>query len=442
MSTEVRWRRGTDAQHAAFIGAMSEITHDTTNNNLRVHDGVTEGGHATLMAREKGAAGGIATLDENGLVPESQLGNVSVPDKSDYGSITAVETAEIKEDVQYLRTAGYYTPGDGGGALYKRVATEPSHAGKVQSADGAWWEIADKLISSAQFGVAHSGARLGSPVSHALSPAFVDQHFGVEYSSSSSDGIHYGYTANIIRTGGDTLAVGAQLNAFHKNTDSNTAAIWGAALEAWTGDHNTAPSSGAILIGIEPAIIQQRHDSDFSKIGVDIVFKNRKDGGSLLHGSVGANKYNKSAKAIQISSQSRTPLDEFCGWKTGISFEPDSLDMDIDGGAIGIDLIGVDVNRLDYGVRLGQGHAIGWQENSRKIKMRWLSSVDRIQILDGEFERIGFDTSSGGLFINGAKVVGERQPLIPTPSPDGTSLKLAVDQIRDLLVQHGLMASA
>lgn len=152
MSTEVRWRRGTDAQHAAFIGAMSEITHDTTNNNLRVHDGVTEGGHATLMAREKGAAGGVATLDEGGLVPESQLGNVPVPDKSDYGSITAVETAEIKEDVQYLRTAGYYAPGDGGGALYKRVATQPAHAGKVQSADGAWWELCEVSPNVRQFG--------------------------------------------------------------------------------------------------------------------------------------------------------------------------------------------------------------------------------------------------------------------------------------------------
>ncbi len=44
MSTEVRWRRGTAAQHENFIGAMSEITHDTTNHNLRIHDGMTDGG--------------------------------------------------------------------------------------------------------------------------------------------------------------------------------------------------------------------------------------------------------------------------------------------------------------------------------------------------------------------------------------------------------------
>lgn len=49
MATEVRWRRGTAAQHAAFVGAMSEFTHDTTKNAIRVHDGITPGGNRTLM---------------------------------------------------------------------------------------------------------------------------------------------------------------------------------------------------------------------------------------------------------------------------------------------------------------------------------------------------------------------------------------------------------
>ena len=34
------------------------------------------------------------------------------------------------------------TAGDGGGALYKRAVSEPSHPGKIQSADGTWWELA------------------------------------------------------------------------------------------------------------------------------------------------------------------------------------------------------------------------------------------------------------------------------------------------------------
>jgi hypothetical protein len=44
MSTQVQYRRGTNAQNAAFTGALAEITVDTTNGTLRVHDGLTAGG--------------------------------------------------------------------------------------------------------------------------------------------------------------------------------------------------------------------------------------------------------------------------------------------------------------------------------------------------------------------------------------------------------------
>ena len=46
MSTQVQYRRGTAAQNDAFTGALAEITVDTTNKVLRVHDGVTTGGFA------------------------------------------------------------------------------------------------------------------------------------------------------------------------------------------------------------------------------------------------------------------------------------------------------------------------------------------------------------------------------------------------------------
>lgn len=44
MSTQVQYRRGTNAQNDAFTGALAEITVDTTNKTLRVHDGITAGG--------------------------------------------------------------------------------------------------------------------------------------------------------------------------------------------------------------------------------------------------------------------------------------------------------------------------------------------------------------------------------------------------------------
>ena len=44
MASQVQYRRGTNAQNAAFTGALAEITVDTTNGTLRVHDSITVGG--------------------------------------------------------------------------------------------------------------------------------------------------------------------------------------------------------------------------------------------------------------------------------------------------------------------------------------------------------------------------------------------------------------
>ena len=45
MATELQFRRGTSGDHSSFIGAQSEVTHDTDRNALVVHDGSTPGGH-------------------------------------------------------------------------------------------------------------------------------------------------------------------------------------------------------------------------------------------------------------------------------------------------------------------------------------------------------------------------------------------------------------
>lgn len=49
MSRQIQFRRGTATEHENFTGAVGEITVDTTNNTLRVHDGTTLGG--TSLAR-------------------------------------------------------------------------------------------------------------------------------------------------------------------------------------------------------------------------------------------------------------------------------------------------------------------------------------------------------------------------------------------------------
>jgi hypothetical protein len=48
MAIQVQFRRGTTAQNNAFTGAVGEVTVDTTVGGLRVHDGTTAGGFATV----------------------------------------------------------------------------------------------------------------------------------------------------------------------------------------------------------------------------------------------------------------------------------------------------------------------------------------------------------------------------------------------------------
>jgi hypothetical protein len=59
MSKQVRFRRGTTAQHATFTGALGEVTVDTDKNVTVVHDGVTAGGIPS--AREDRARGWTRT---------------------------------------------------------------------------------------------------------------------------------------------------------------------------------------------------------------------------------------------------------------------------------------------------------------------------------------------------------------------------------------------
>ncbi len=52
MPTQVKYRRGTTAEHSTFTGAVGEMTIDTTKNTCVVHDGSTIGGHPLATAAD------------------------------------------------------------------------------------------------------------------------------------------------------------------------------------------------------------------------------------------------------------------------------------------------------------------------------------------------------------------------------------------------------
>lgn len=57
----VQLRRGTDTEHSSFTGAEGEVTVDTTNDTLRVHDGSTAGG--IRLAKLSEAGGTVTSVD-------------------------------------------------------------------------------------------------------------------------------------------------------------------------------------------------------------------------------------------------------------------------------------------------------------------------------------------------------------------------------------------
>ena len=66
MAVTVQFRRGTATQNNAFTGAAGEISVNTTNDSIRVHDGSTQGGHEVMKADATNISGNIAGSNISG----------------------------------------------------------------------------------------------------------------------------------------------------------------------------------------------------------------------------------------------------------------------------------------------------------------------------------------------------------------------------------------
>ncbi len=82
-----------------------------------------------------------AVVGLTGFITKPSLLTALDLEERDFDTKAAAEAADVLVSVQYIRIAGYTSVGDGGGALYRRAGSEPTHAGKIQSNDGAWWEL-------------------------------------------------------------------------------------------------------------------------------------------------------------------------------------------------------------------------------------------------------------------------------------------------------------
>jgi hypothetical protein len=116
-------------------GGLSSVDLAATRDPDRVILTASDGSAAPVEGANPAAAGVMTAADKaklDGLPPASFREFAARPE---------IASAVIGAGITHLRTAGYAAAGDGGAALYRRAGAAPSHALKVQSADGAWWEI-------------------------------------------------------------------------------------------------------------------------------------------------------------------------------------------------------------------------------------------------------------------------------------------------------------
>lgn len=97
---EVKLRRGTDTEHSGFTGAEGEVTVDTTNDTLRVHDGSTAGGiRLAKLSEVSGGTGTVTSVDSGtGLTggPITTSGTLSIADNGvTFAKMQDINTAKV-----------------------------------------------------------------------------------------------------------------------------------------------------------------------------------------------------------------------------------------------------------------------------------------------------------------------------------------------------------
>jgi hypothetical protein len=73
------------------------------------------------------------------------------------GTRAVLQTITVPVAILAVYTTGYTDPGDGGGALHKRVLAEPAHDGWFQDISGAYFELAEPAPTPLMFGAIADG---------------------------------------------------------------------------------------------------------------------------------------------------------------------------------------------------------------------------------------------------------------------------------------------
>jgi len=131
MSKQVQAKRGTATQNDALTGAVGEVTVDTTNDSLRVHDGSTAGGIQTMrvdMANYNGTrvsgTFNVTALDASG---SATMADLDLSDNNIRLQFIETDTTDLNTRIQH--NAGIWrlqTLNDSGSTVTNRLLIDHS----------------------------------------------------------------------------------------------------------------------------------------------------------------------------------------------------------------------------------------------------------------------------------------------------------------------------
>lgn len=137
-------------------GAINQVGLDIARDADSVTVSAADGSFVVVPG-SNGVVAGVLTAAEKAKL--DQLDPGAGPATGDFATRAEVAAAVVSPALDWLRTAGYHAAGDGGGGLYRRVASDPGHGLTVTSLDGAIWELVpvDGTINVLQAGARGDG---------------------------------------------------------------------------------------------------------------------------------------------------------------------------------------------------------------------------------------------------------------------------------------------